>query len=85
MRAEPLEAGELRLDRDARLTGRLDQVAAVFEDGRSRPLRDVAQVRVGSRVRRQRGRVRIKPQAYLAPALLDERRQPVGENRVSRP
>jgi hypothetical protein len=76
---QSLEAGELRLDRNAGRPGRLDQPVALLVDRDRRPLGDVAQIALGRRVRRQGARIRIQPEADLAAALLDERGQPVGE------
>jgi hypothetical protein len=77
--AEPLEAGELRLDRDTGWPGDLDQAIALLVDGHRRALGGVAKIALWRRLRRQRARVGIKPQTDLAAALLDERRQTIGE------
>jgi hypothetical protein len=77
--AQPLEAGELGLDRDTGRPRLLDQAVALLVDGDRRPLGDVTQVALGRRLGRQRAWIGIEPEADLAAALLDERRQPVGE------
>ena len=87
-RAEALEAGELRLDRDAGGAGALDQRAAVGDD---RGGGQLGGQRAGTGGHRplpgQLGRVGVEAEADLAAALLDERRQPIGEQRqgLSRP
>ncbi len=84
---EALEAGELRLDRDARRPGRLDQRTAVRENGVGGGLggRTFALPRPPL----EPVRIRIEPETDLAAALLDERRQPVGkcgaQSRLRRP
>ena len=78
--AEPLEAGELRLDRDAGRAGALDQRAAVGGDGTARRPRAGVPSTVGPEVLPgQLRRVGVETEADLAAALLDERRQPVRE------
>ena len=76
---EPLEAGELGLDRHAGRSGHLDQPVALLIHGNRRPLGGVPQITLRCRFRGQGARVRIEPEADLAPALLDERRQPIRE------
>jgi hypothetical protein len=46
-------------------------------DGGGRAVRDVGQVGVGSRLVRERRRIRVKPEADLTAPLLDERREPI--------
>jgi hypothetical protein len=92
-RAQRVEAGELWLDRDAGVTGSLDQADTCRS--RSRGGRR-GRVAFGPRTRRCRApglgiEARVEPDADLAAALLDERREPVCERvlalggRVSRP
>jgi hypothetical protein len=58
----------------------------VLEDRGARSVRDVGEGRLGSIDRKECGWVRVKAQAYLTAALVDERREPVGEGgRTSRP
>src|SRR5207253_3173844 len=76
---EALEAGQLRLDRHAGGAGGLDQPAAVLEYRRGSAVGNVCEVGIRRRRFRKRGRVRVKPQAYLAAALVDERRESVCE------
>jgi hypothetical protein len=86
--AKPLEAGQLRLDRDAGGAGPVDQRAAVIGDRAGRQL-------CGRRLRIARlrplpgqlGRVGVEAETDLAAALLYERRQPIGKGtqRISRP
>jgi hypothetical protein len=78
-RAEALEAGELRLDRDAGRAGALDQRETVGDDGAGGDLGRCAldggtQVLAG-----QLRRVGVEAEADLTAALFDERRQPVCE------
>jgi hypothetical protein len=64
----------------------LDQPAASLRHRRRGAVGYVGEVGVGCVIGRQLGRVRVEPETDLAPALVDERRQPVGEwGRVSRP
>jgi hypothetical protein len=88
-RTEPLEAGELWLDGDAGRSGALDQRAAVRGNRRSRPLGDrrVVAGRIGKGLPAQLRRVGVEAEADLATALLDKRRQPIGERAqiISRP
>src|SRR4051794_14858594 len=89
--AEPLEAGELRLHRDASGARRVDQRSALLEHrgrgtigavGQVRPWRtSIRRVALTRALAPQLCRVRIEPQAHLAPALLDERPEPVSERR----
>ena len=74
--AEALEAGELRLGGDAGGAGRRDQRQAVLGDRVGRGLGGSAR---RPRARPQRGRIGVEPEADLAAALVDERREPVGE------
>jgi hypothetical protein len=81
--AEPLEAGQLRLDGNAGRPGGVDGTDAVLGDRSGREESDLALVG-GLAVRADRagpelGGVGIEPEADLAAALLDEPRQPVGE------
>jgi hypothetical protein len=76
---QPLEARQLRFHRDARLSGGLDQAAALLVDRDRRALRGIPQVALGRRLRGQGAGVRVQPQADLAATLLDERRQAIGE------
>ena len=76
LRAEALEAGELRLDRDAGGRRRLDQLEAAVADRLGRG--------PGGRLPRREplrrpGWIRVEAEAYLAAALGDERREPVGK------
>jgi hypothetical protein len=87
-RAEALEAGELRLDRDAGGAGAVDQGAAVRRDrGRGqlggRPLAAARPCPLPG----QLGRIGVEAEADLAAALVYERRQPIREQRqeISRP
>jgi hypothetical protein len=65
-RAEPLEARELRLDGDARRTGRLDQRRAVRRHRRGRSLRRVPRGGRGlDRARPQAGRVGVEAEHEL--------------------
>lgn len=79
-RAESLEAGELRLDRDAGGPRLLDQAATVIGDRGGRPLGG-GRLRVpGPRpVPGQLRRVGVEAEADLAAALFDERREPIRE------
>lgn len=86
--AEALEAGELRLDRDAGGTRPVDQVAAVLGDrGGSqlggRPLGIAGALPLPGELRR----IGVESEADLAAALFDERREPIGKasQRISRP
>jgi len=77
-RAQPLEAGELRLYSDAGRSGLLDQPATVAGDRGgcqlgSRYLRNTGPVPA------QLGRVGVEAEADLAAALFDERRKPIRE------
>jgi hypothetical protein len=87
-RSEPLEAGELGLDRDAGGAGALDQVTAVVGDCGGSQLGGrclgVARARPAPG---QLGRVGVEAETDLAAALLDERREPIGKasQRISRP
>ena len=78
-RAEALEAGELRLDRDAGRAGALDQRPAVGGDGTGRQLGRRALDRGPEVGPGQLRRVGVETEADLAAALFDERRQPVRE------
>lgn len=83
-RAEPLEAGELGLDRDAGGTGALDQRATVGDD---RPGRTLGS-RGGRNVRPLPGELRrigVEAEADLAAALFDERRKPIREGNLAQP
>jgi hypothetical protein len=53
----------------------------VLEDGGGGAVRYVGEIGAWSCLRRERGRIRIKAQTYLAAALVDERREPVRERR----
>ena len=86
--AEALEAGELRLDRDARRAGPVDQVAAVLGDRDGRQLSGRRLGIAGARpLPGQLGRIGVEAEADLAAALFDERRKPIGKasQRISRP
>ena len=83
-RAEPLEARELRLDRDTRGPGGDDRRTAVLghrlRGARARQVRRVrASADARERLRPQRCRVGVEPEHDTTAALLHERRQPVGE------
>ena len=83
-RAEPLEAGELRLDRHAGGPGGDDRRAAVLDHGLRGASAGQPWVVVDSseplqRNRPQRRRIGIEPEHDAAAALLYERRKPVGE------
>ncbi len=86
--SQALEAGELRLDRDAGRAGLADQVAAVLGD---RGGSQLGGRRLGiARLRPlpgQLGRVGVEAEADLAATLFDERRKPIGKasQRISRP
>lgn len=74
---EPLEAGELRFDRDAgRARGR-NQLAAVLQNGIGGGLggRAIALPRPPL----EPVRIRVEPETDLAAALVYERREPVGK------
>jgi hypothetical protein len=58
-RAERLEAGELRLDREARVRGGVDQRAAVGEDGGGRRRSGIGRVGPGGGIRDRPERRRI--------------------------
>src|SRR5581483_7393704 len=76
-RPQALEAGELRLDGDARWAGELDQPPAV---GGHRPRRALGRLtRAAAELWIDRGRVGIEAQADARAALGYERRQPIGE------
>ena len=82
--AEALEAGELRLDRDARAAGGLDRGAAVTRyrlGGEASPLGRIGdERRLGpDRDRPKPGRVGVEAENDLAAALLYERREPISE------
>jgi hypothetical protein len=77
--AEPLEAGELRLDGHACRPRHFDQALALLVDGDRGALGDVAEIALGCSLRRQGTRIWIKPKADLAAALLDEGREPIDE------
>jgi hypothetical protein len=86
--AEALEAGELRLDRDAGGAGAVDQVAAVLGDRDGRQLSGRRLRIAGTRpLPGQLGRIGVEAEADLAAALFDERREPIGKasQRISRP
>jgi hypothetical protein len=58
----------------------------VLEDGGGGAVRYVGEICAWSCLRRERGRIRVKAQAYLAAALIDERREPIRERcRANRP
>jgi hypothetical protein len=78
-RPEPLEAGELRLDRDAGRARPLDQAAAVGRDGCRGQLGGGLAGGQLDRVRGELPRVGVEPEADLAAALLYERREPIRE------
>ena len=86
--AEALEAGELGLDRDAGGAGSFDQGAAVGDD---RGGGQLGGQRAGTGGHRplpgQLGRIGVEAEADLTATLVDERRQPIGEQRqeISRP
>jgi hypothetical protein len=79
-RAETLEAGELRLDRDASWAGPVDQGAAMVGDRGGRQLGGWRFRVAGLRpLPGQLGRVGVEAEADLAAALFDERRQPINK------
>jgi hypothetical protein len=86
--SEALEAGQLRLDRDAGGAGAVDQGAAVIGDRAGRQLcgRGLGIARLRP-LPGQLGRVGVEAETDLAAALLYERRQPIGKGtqRISRP
>ena len=77
--AEALEAGQLRLDRDAGGAGAVDQIATVSDD------RGGGQIGGGAGVTRlhplpgQLGRIGVETEADLTAALNDERGEPIRE------
>jgi hypothetical protein len=78
-RAQPLETGELGLDRDAGGAGKLDQPSAVEGDGVRRQLGG-RPLGLGARIRSgEFPRIRVEAKADLAAALIDERREPICE------
>jgi len=78
--AEPLEAGELELDRYARRSRGIDRRSAVPHDRIRRPLDGIALTRVARHRRRPQCRgIGIEPEHDPAAPLLDERGEPVGE------
>ena len=79
-RAEALEAGELRLDRDAGVAGGADQRDAVLGDRRGRGLGRLSGPSPDRRGSSPAG-IRVEAEADLTAALLDERGEPVGEGR----
>jgi hypothetical protein len=85
--AEALEAGELRLDRDAGRPGAVDQRPAVSGDGARGDFGRRALDRGPEILPGQLRRVGVETEADLAAALFDERRQPVRKRspRLSRP
>jgi len=86
--AEALEAGQLRLDRDAGGSGPVDQGAAVVGDRGGCQLGG-RRLRIARPRPRpgQLGGVGVEAEADLAAALLYERREPISEGtqRISRP
>ena len=78
-RAQALEAGELRLDRDAGRAGLLDQPAAVVGDRGGRRLGGRCLGAASGPVPGQLGRVGVEAEADLTAALFDERREPIRE------
>ena len=89
-RAEPLEAGELQLDRHAGRAGRDDRRAAVLRDGLAVCAR-ARRAAPGSPADPLHGlwpqccRVGVEPEYDATAALLNERRKPVGEMRRRAP
>jgi len=74
-RPKPLEAGQLGLDGNAGRAGLPDERTAVRRDGAGRTLGRRGSV--GRGVGGELGGVGVEPEADLAAALLDERRQPI--------
>ena len=77
--AEALEAGELRLDRDAGRAGALDQAATVGDDRGARQLGGGAGVARLRPLPGEFGRVGVEAETDLAATLRDERREPIRE------
>ena len=83
-RPEPLEAGELGLDRDAGRPCSLDQRATVRRHGLGRALGGRGSAERPSRPGELR-RVGVETEADLAAALFDERRKPICERGLAQP
>jgi hypothetical protein len=80
IRTQPLKAGELELDRDARRAGGLDQRASLLDERNRKPLgRRPLGRRGGQRLGPQSGGIRVQSQNELRRSCLYPLVQLVGE------